>query len=43
MIKHDVIPKHFRHRYLLADFDLVEVDALDGTGGGGGGRLLCVW
>lgn len=30
MIKHDRIPRHFRMRYLLADFGLAEVSPLDG-------------
>jgi hypothetical protein len=25
MIKYDLIPKHFHHRYLLSDFDLVQL------------------
>lgn len=25
MIKYDVIPKNFHHRYLLSDFDLVQL------------------
>jgi hypothetical protein len=31
MIKHDIIPKHFKHRYLLSDFGLVQLDPLEGT------------
>lgn len=30
MIKHDVIPKNFKHRYLLSDFGWVTLDPLDG-------------
>lgn len=30
MIKHDVIPKNFRHRYLLTDFGWVEMEPIDG-------------
>ena len=29
LVKHDVIPKHFRYRYLLSDLGLVEVSAED--------------
>jgi hypothetical protein len=30
MIKHDIIPKHFKHRYLLSDFGWVPLDPLEG-------------
>jgi hypothetical protein len=30
MVKYDKIPKHFRHRYLLSDFGLVNMTALEG-------------
>jgi hypothetical protein len=30
MIKHDIIPKNFKHRYLLSDFGWVAMDPLDG-------------
>ena len=31
MIKYDVIPRHFRHRYLLTDWGIGAMTALDGT------------
>ena len=30
MIKHDAVPKYFKHRYLLSDFGWVVMDPLDG-------------
>jgi hypothetical protein len=30
MIKHDAIPRYFKHRYLLSDFGWVPMDPLDG-------------
>ena len=30
LIKYDIIPKSFRHRYLLSDFNLVNISAADG-------------
>jgi hypothetical protein len=30
MVKYDPIPPYFRHRYLLSDFGLAEMDPLDG-------------
>ncbi len=30
MVKHDKIPRHFRQRYLLSDFGLVNISAVEG-------------